>query len=401
MLRLRWTKDERIHKAISFSSQFVLVLIALSLNPLSTRAQLPIPDEVPNDLPSSQRQELVKKGTELLRERQNLLERVRRHNQKCGSVPKGTEVAQECAAARQELLAEVAAYRKSVEDLKQSFSAKQASETGADLARLGSCAMITHQVQMDREEIERQLRTNVLSQQELKDWNKLNAQAQTDAVMAGAKFIMGEFVADIDPVRRSVSSLERRAAELAQKAANSKQSTTRMKYLAQLSAALDHLEPMQGNLIDKIIVQTGDDAEKAWDLARNTMLHEFRVAKKHNEEIRETLQDPEFKEAFTGDDIDTPGLDVLTVLTEQAGEETGKFLLGLNKYERFTGPTIRAAVFVRDASYNALLSYFSTQRVIEQSDLAGDLAKSAGILQQRYKNSVDAVTACRQHGSSQ
>jgi hypothetical protein len=401
MLRLTLTDDAN-RKAISFFSQFLLVLIAFFLSPISALAQLPVPDEIPNDFTSPQRQELSRKRAGLLQERQDLLGRLQNHNQKCSSVPKGTEIAQECAAAKQQLLAAITAYGKAVGDLAQSFSATQASASGPStgLLRSQSCEMIAHQVQLDREEIERQIRTRGLSQQELSDWNKLNAKAQTDAVMAGAKFVMGEFVADIDPVRSSVSRLESQAAELAQKGINSKKSATRVRYLAQLSAALDHLEPIQGNLMDKIIVQTGDDAEKFWDVTRNTMRHEFRVAAKHNEEMRKTLQGPEFKEAFTGDDIDTPGLDVLTVLTEQAGEETGKFMLGLSKYERFTGPTIRAAEFVRDAAYNALLSYVSTQRVIQQSDLAGDLAKSAGLLQQRYKNSVDALAACRQVRSS-
>jgi hypothetical protein len=155
---------------------------------------------------------------------------------------------------------------------------------------------------------------------------------------------------------------------------------------------------MQGNLLDKIIVKEGLEAEKAWTVARDTMRGEFRVARKQDETMREVLKDPGFKEAFVGEDVETPGLDVLSSLTEQAVEETGKFLLNAEKYEQFTGPSIRAAVFVRDAAYTALLSYFSTQHVLQQNDLAGNLARSAGVLQLKYKKSVDALADCRNAG---
>lgn len=171
-----------------------------------------------------------------------------------------------------------------------------------------------------------------------------------------------------------------------------------MKYLAQLDTALDHLKPLKGALLEKTIVQAGLDADKTWDVARDTMQHEFRVAAKHNQDVRALLKNPKFREAFTGDDIDAPGLEVMTVLAEQAGEDAGKFLLGMGKYDRFTGPTVRAVTFVRDVAYSTTLSYLSTQRVLQQSELAGALVKSAGVLQQRYKESVDALRACRAAG---
>ena len=95
------------------------------------------------------------------------------------------------------------------------------------------------------------------------------------------------------------------------------------------------------------------------------------------------------------EDIDTPGLDALSSLTQQAGEELSKLELGLERYQKFTGPTIRAAVFVRDAAYSALLSGLSTVRVLQQSDVAGDLAKATAALQKQYKKSIDALHACR------
>ncbi|MBI2204702.1 MAG: hypothetical protein HYU41_12705 [Candidatus Rokubacteria bacterium] len=65
-----------------------------------------------------------------------------------------------------------------------------------------------------------------------------------------------------------------------------------------------------------------------------------------------------------------------------------------------TGPAIRAAVFVRDASYAATLSALSTARVLQQSDVAGDLARASGALQKQYQTTVDALRACRQAGAA-
>jgi hypothetical protein len=171
-----------------------------------------------------------------------------------------------------------------------------------------------------------------------------------------------------------------------------------MKYAAQLEATLADLEPKQLGLMAQEIVKAGLTADKTWNLVRNTIHHEAGVARNRNAAVREMLRDPEFKEAFAGGDLDTPGLDVLASLTQTAGEELGKLELGLERYGKFTGPAIRAAVFVRDASYSALLSGLSTQRVLQQNDLAGDLARATASLQAQYKRSIDAVRACRQAG---
>ena len=373
----------------------LLTLITLTFSS-TAKAQVSQPANVPEGLSSQVAENLNKQRLILVNQGNALRQQIDNHDQKCSSVPEGSSLAAECRDNQASLVAQVQSYNKAVDD----FNSTLEHVAGEWKEKSKSCQMITQQAQMDRAQIERQLRTNELSQEELGEWNKLNAKAQNDAVAASAQFVLGEFVADIDPVRKSVSKVERQATELANKVTKSRKNSTRLKYVAQLESLLDHLEPMQGNLFDKMVVNTGLEAGNTWILARDTMYHEFRVARKHNLAIQELLRDPEFKEAFAGEDTDTPGMDVLFALTDEAVQETGKALVGLEQYERFTGPSIRAAVFVRDASYSALLSYFSTQRVLQQSDLAADLAKSAAILQQRYKKSIEALRDCRQAGFS-
>jgi hypothetical protein len=111
--------------------------------------------------------------------------------------------------------------------------------------------------------------------------------------------------------------------------------------------------------------------------------------------MKEVLQEQSFKQAFTGDDIAAPDLDVLSTLAQQAGEDWSRMEFGIEEYERLTGPSIRAAVFVRDSAYAALLSGLSTQRVLQDSALAGELARASKTLGERYKDDIDALRSCQ------
>ncbi len=373
-------------------ARLVLILVLL-ISPGAVMGQVPQPDAVPSELIEQERTDLFQKRSNLLDLAGSLEEEIQDQKMQCGHVnTKDAGRTQFCQQWLDRLRAQYSDYINKLKSYEQ--------EVVHQKKKL-ACMAVPGQVRKDREEIERQMRSNEASQEELREWNKLNEKAQYDAVVAGIKFAAGEFAADAELVRGSVSKLERHAVYLAKKADQSRKLKTRMMYVSQLDATLGPLNAMQHTLMAKAAVKTGLDIEKAWGPSRDTMHHEFRVARKHNGSIREVLKDHAFKEAFTGEDIDTPGLDVLSSLVEQAGEELGKMELGLQRYEKFTGPSIRAAVFVRDSAYSALLSALSTQRVLQQSDLAGSLAKAAGVLQERYKKSIDSLHDCRKAGFAQ
>jgi hypothetical protein len=375
---------------------FVLfsVLAAICL-PLAAHAQLVQPAALPAGLSGQSTAALNQERGLLLEQGNSLRQRISAHNQQCGSVAENSPLVAQCQSNQASLVSAIQQYNAAVNDFNQRVQHLLAQSQQTPPVKPNPCSAAEHQMEMDRREIERQMRSNEMSQQELEEWKGLNGKAQKEAVVASAKFVLGEFAADLDPVRGSVSQLERQVSVLARKAANSRKYSTRMNYLAQLDTVVDQLKPLEGALFEKTIVGAGLDANKTWELARNTMQHQFRMAAKQNEDVRALLIDPKFKEAFTGDSMDAPGAEVVTTLAEQAMEEAGKFVLGVEKYDKFTGPAVRAATFVRDAAYTATLSYLSTQRVLQQNDLAGALAKSAGALQQRYKKSVDALRACR------
>lgn len=264
--------------------------------------------------------------------------------------------------------------------------------------RVTACQKAARRAEADLREIRRQRRSNELNREEMAEWSSASKQAQTDALKAAVFYVAGVFIDDLDAVRSSVAKLERRAATMDKKAAFSKKHTTRLKYLAELHGLLEELQPRRLKLMAREVTKVGMDVNAVWQLSKNTMQHEFRVARNRNQKIHEMLKEPEFKETFAGEDLDTPGLEVVSTLTDQAVEETGKFLMKARRYERLVGPAVSAGAFARDTLYSALLSYHSTQRVLQQSSLASVFAKSLRALQKQYQNDIDAVRACRQSG---
>ena len=371
-----------------------MLLALFSIAP-AIHAQVGQPSDLSEILSTQDRQEAERQRTVLIECGDALRQKLAAFKQQCSHVAENdSSLVAQCRSSQAALVAEMRQYNQDVDD----FNKMVARMASAWKGKSAECANAAEQARRDREAVERQIHSNELNQQELAEWNSLNGKAQKDAVVSSAKYFLGELVSNIDPVRSSVSKLESRAAELANKSIKSRRLTTRAKYAAQLGAVLNELVPMQGNLYAKLAVNAGLDANKTWELARDTMQHQFRVARKQNENIREMLRDPAFKEAFAGEDTDTPGENVVYALADQAAEETGKCLSTLEQYDQLVGPTIRAGVFVRDLVYSDLLSYYSTKRVLQASDLAGNFAKSSAALQKQYQKSVDAVHACRQDG---
>jgi hypothetical protein len=367
------------------------ILIALSGAAFPQGAQ---PDLVPDDLFAQDRKDLESRRSLLLQQREALLAKIQSHNGKCGKVPEDSPLVAECGSDHAALIAEIKGYQDAVAEFNRLVNERVARSRD----KREQCAAVVRQAAMDRAQIEKQRQTTEASQEELAEWKQLNQQAQWDAVAAGVKFTLGEYGAGIETARGTVSRVDREAMALVTKANAARKHANRMQYIGRLQSTLEKLALAHRGLAARTAVQVGLDAEKAWSVARDTMHHEFRVASKHDEAMQAVLRDPGFREAFTGDDVGTPGLDVLATLAETAGEELGKLALDIKRYEKFTGPTIRAAVFVRDSAYSALLSGLSTQRVLQQSDLAGDLARATAALQKRYQKSIDAVRACRQAG---
>ena len=87
-------------------------------------------------------------------------------------------------------------------------------------------------------------------------------------------------------------------------------------------------------------------------------------------------------------------MEALTSLWDQAVEDAVTVLSTASRYEALGGSAVRAGVFVRDAAYAALESLLSTQRVSQDADAAGALAKAAGVWQKQYETAVQNLRAC-------
>lgn len=93
-------------------SIFLLLLVAES------HAKVLLPVEVPPNLPYAQRQVLEKKKAELLKQRDLLKAKVKKHNQKCRGISPDSPLVEECKGEQKALQAEVDKYAASVKQFK-------------------------------------------------------------------------------------------------------------------------------------------------------------------------------------------------------------------------------------------------------------------------------------------
>ncbi len=362
----------------------VLLGAALALTAVQACAQLPVPQEVRGAFSAQDQTELEVRRTSLLQARTDLVARAGAHDGKCSRVASDSPLVAECRSVQARIVAAIAAYRADVVRFNELLQQRLA------------CATAGQQAEQDRREIGR-LRENMeASQAELQDWSRVNQQAQKAALLSAVKFTLGQYAGDVERVSRSVTRLDRQAKLLIGNAQRARKHASRLKYTAALDAKIEQLMLRHRSLIGKELVQASLSAEQAWTLARGTLHHEFRVASRHNEELRSLLRDPGFKDAFSGDDWDTPGADVVSTLVEQAGDDLMQSYVRLDRYVKYTGPAVKAFVFIRDSWYSALMSGLSTERVLQQSELTGEQAIAAGVMQRRYATTVNLLRACKQ-----
>jgi hypothetical protein len=262
------------------------------------------------------------------------------------------------------------------------------------------CDVVAQNALQEKAAIEQLRISNLQNQQELSDWTDMSRSAQKDALLAALKWAGTEYAADAESASASVSKLEERLAFLTKKNVMSKKQATRLRFLAELQQARSALTTKLGldrRLIvwSKKFAEAGVSADDAWHVARPAMQVEFRVAAKRDAAIGEQLKDKEFREAFTGDPSETPAMETVETLSDQAIEDVFKALLTAEQFQNVAGPAVRAGVFVRDAWYSALESYFSKRRVEQDSEVAGKMARAIAAMQKQYQDTIDAMKLCR------
>jgi hypothetical protein len=258
------------------------------------------------------------------------------------------------------------------------------------------CKDETDQFERERAQIVRSQEQLSGNQQELDESTENGRKAMIGGAKAAIVFLAGSYADDLEDVKERVGTLEEKAGLYAARATNvAKSPSNRLEYLNKLKAVTDELRPLQSALLTKSLAEAATSLDQGWTVSRQTMNNSFRVAAKHNQAMRDLLRDPGFKKAFTGDDIDMPTQEVIAALTDEALAHAATFEEGLKKYSSLTGPTVRIGTFVRDTAYDGLLLYFSGEQVSQRSDIAANLAKAAGILQDRYKTIVDTLRACK------
>lgn len=353
----------------------ILIALLAPAGPAEAR-QIPPLLAVPADI-AAQHPDLTARHDALEQQREALHQQVESHNAHCTSVEEGSSADAACQSARAALAAAVDHH---------------IAATNAFNARL--CTIAEEQAAGIRARIEQIRKTAEQNQEELASWKQMNDEAQKAALWAAIDFAMASYSANADQAARTSEKLEGKATELARKYSNSRKEATRLKYLAQLRNAIVEAAPARWTSVSKQTVEAAADAREAWQAARYTMKNQFAVAAKHDQNLNALLQDRDFKAAFASDPGEEAGMEGLTLLWDQAVQDSLKALSTAQQYAELTGPAVRAGVFLREASYDAVESLFSTQRVIQDAAVAGKLAQAAGVLQKRYKSAIDDLHTC-------
>lgn len=322
------------------------------------------------------------------------------------------------ARRRQELLAsvspsesEIAASLKALKSRTESARVRARSIAGAEAAlatcsgatapggwprcaRTALCEVATARAARTRAAIEGLRRELATNRSELDYWGKLNAEAQLGAVEAAAKFWLGQYAANQLSQRQTLEKLTKKAERLAMKAGNAKKAEMIRKYEGELMAVVRKMGPPNMDLLLRGTTKAALDAEQKWQVIRDTFRLEMNTARKNDGELKAILEQPAFRDLFKSSELDSPEHDLKANIAEDLISEVAKHALSLESYEKSFAPHVRAAVFVRDSGYNALLSLLSTQRVLQQADVASSLAKASGVLQEQNEEDVLDALAC-------
>lgn len=261
-------------------------------------------------------------------------------------------------------------------------------------ARKALCEVAQTRAARTRAAIEALRRELATNRSELDYWGKLNADAQKGAIEAAAKYFLGEYAANQLTQTKSLNRLVREAERLSGKAGNARKAEMQAMYLRQLHQVVTRMAKPTSDLLLRGAAQKTLDAESRWSVVRDTLRVEMNYARKNDEELKQLLESPGFRDAFKSSELDSPGHDLAGSVVEDALSEVGKRLLTLEAFQANVAPQVRAAVFVRDLGYNVLLSQLSTNRVVQQSDVAGQLAKASGVLQGQYQDDILDSVAC-------
>lgn len=256
------------------------------------------------------------------------------------------------------------------------------------------CDAVRARADRTRKAIERSRNDIAASQRELDFWTRMNGEAQKGALLAGTKFLLGQYAANTASSAAKLEKLRREADRLSKKYGQSRKGGVRTMYMRQLRDTVAKMSAPTRDLVARVGVNRALTAEEQWSVIRNTLKTEFNAASQRDAEVIKLIQSSQFKAAFQGDGIETAEWDLLASLAEDAARSVGEHLLNVEQYAASVAPAVRAFDFARDATYNGLLSALSTQRVLQQADLAGDLARASAILQERYEDDVLDAAAC-------
>ena len=165
---------------------------------------------------------------------------------------------------------------------------------------------------------------------------------------------------------------------------------------------MEHLEELRTRIIRSLLglavifILCILFANKLWEIGRDTMHARVAADATKNEELRQLLADPKFREAFAGEgDTESANAELFKTIGDTVVEQLSQSKKLLGRYAKMTAPGVRAGEFVVDLVYDDYKNWLSAQAVDQASGVAGDFARATRALQKRYQASVDALQECK------
>lgn len=258
------------------------------------------------------------------------------------------------------------------------------------------CAGIPAQLASDRRAVETQGQANKTSVAELEAWTRRNEKAAVDMAKDITKAIAGQLIANkMAAVTEKIKELQKQSDSLrgAGKNAATKHAASRL--YGKMGPLAKKINASQDKLNELKNIETlNKDSEKIWTLSRNTISVVLRELVQHNEEVRMAVEDPELQKIM-GDDLDTPGLDVMQALLRAATNDVLNFAFSATQYAPLVGTTMRLGQAAIDLTFHSTVWYQSFQRIQQQAALGESNAAAALALQEQYEKTFKAQAACR------
>jgi hypothetical protein len=259
-----------------------------------------------------------------------------------------------------------------------------------------SCTVAQARIAGDLQQIAQQQKLAAENQVQLAEWSSLGNEGKWDLLKASGKLILGTYAANLEQVQGKMDKIQE-AIKTYDSRLSSLSKVNVQNQVATLNALAKETAELRAIRVPFVLKSAADatlNADTAWDVSKNAMHDGFRTAAAADQELADKLNDPSVRDTLLGPPDSDPQQELMNTVLSEGSQEVAKSELGAEEYESFSGPTVRVASFILDASLADLKIYLSAQGAEQGDANAGALARAAGMMQTKYRQDYEARKTC-------